>query len=129
MKTLSIDEFSTIAKQGDWAHEIEIETLHREDVLDFAGEETGQVKVSGSATLTSTLAGLSVTYLEGWSYIEGNVSSFSTSVEGLPEPLLIEGFEILDEDGLDADLVDVFSDHDIDVAFCTINYDGLKQSI
>lgn len=131
MKTLSSADFKALVARNDWSRDqdicpIDVVLTPREEWSD--DNETVVVtenrKYWGCATKTSTLDGITITYSEGYDYVEYQTDSLSTGTEGHDETWTIDGVSVVDEDGDVMSVVDLVDDLSSD--FSLIDYAGLQ---
>lgn len=106
MKTITINEFKTMAARDDWRREQDYEVVDRIDrqveEWDEASESPKVTDIQhawGWASKTSTLDGVKIVYTEGFNYDECEPDSLSTGTEGQDKVWSVEGVAVLDEDG------------------------------
>lgn len=89
MKKMTLSEFIEFANRTDWKSE---ENFHAVTIAEDKDE------VYGTSTKTSALDGVTIHYQEGFSFKADGIVSLSAGTEGLDEPWIVEGVEIIGED-------------------------------
>ena len=126
MQTMSIEEFKALLKNTNWVRTQEIEVLHSYEceARDNEGELYQRTFLCGRADKISSLQNITITYTEGFDYEEGNPSMLLTSIEGLNQPLWIEGVKVIDEGGDELSANDIFGM--LGVEFSDIDYSEIE---
>lgn len=127
MQTMSIEEFESLLAQPNWVRTQEIDLLHsyEREEINNEGELHEITMLCGRADKVSTLQNISITYTEGFEYVEGDPSTLTTSLEGLNEPLCLEGIKVIDENGGELSPGEIFDM--LDVAFSDVDYSETRS--
>ena len=104
MRTISIDEFQNLVALNDWKREqrLDVEYCDRQ-VKEWDDENEAPTLINiphalGWAFKTSSLDGIKITYIEGFSYDLFDSDSLSTGAE-CQDTWSVEGVTVVDEDG------------------------------
>ena len=136
MRTISIDEFQNLVARNDWKREqdLDVERCDRQvvdywdDDVDWDDENETPPLINiphalGWAFKTSSLDGIKITYIEGFSYDLFDPDSLSTGAE-CQDTWSVEGVTVVDEDG-DEMNADELADY-LSSDFSNIDYSVLE---
>lgn len=106
MKTISITEFKSLITSNDWIRTqkvSEVDTHSRiiREYMDYNENYCVEEVTNhwGYATVTSTLGEVTIEFQEAFSYDECDQESILTSNDGLEHVWVIDGVEVIDDDG------------------------------